>query len=247
MIGVALVYGGLGLVVAGAMFLIKPIKRLRIHTRRRAGAILIVGLLLLSAGAALPATEDRSPGKVALIDAVMPVWQFSEVHVRHIDAPPERVWQALHETTAGDIRFFNLLTWIRRFGRSGPESILNPPSQTPILEVALRSGFLRVAEEQFREIVLGTVVLAPPGADGGSLTVNNFALLEGPGYAKAAMNFRINPDSAGGSVLHTETRVFATDDRSRRIFARYWRVIYPGSAIIRMEWLRAVGKRAEAK
>ena len=59
------------------------------------------------------------------------------------------------------------------------------------------------------------------------------------------MNFRIEPDGKGGSRLSTETRVFATDAASRRRFAAYWRVIYPGSALIRRMWLRAVRLRAE--
>jgi len=32
----------------------------------------------------------------------------------------------------------------------------------------------------------------------------------------------------------------------RMRFAAYWRVIYPGSALIRVMWLRAIKQRAEA-
>jgi hypothetical protein len=54
-------------------------------------------------------------------------------------------------------------------------------------------------------------------------------------------------DEGGGwTRLTTETRVYATDASSRRRFAGYWRVIYPGSALIRRMWLRAVRERAEA-
>jgi hypothetical protein len=37
-----------------------------------------------------------------------------------------------------------------------------------------------------------------------------------------------------------------TDRAYRRVFAAYWRVIYPGSALIRRMWLRAVKRRAES-
>jgi len=60
------------------------------------------------------------------------------------------------------------------------------------------------------------------------------------------MNFLVEPDGRGGSLLSTETRVFATDAVARRRFAVYWRVIYPGSALIRRMWLRAIRLRAEA-
>ncbi len=43
-----------------------------------------------------------------------------------------------------------------------------------------------------------------------------------------------------------ETRVHATDDPTKRKFAAYWRTIYPGSALIRVMWLRAIRRRAES-
>jgi hypothetical protein len=53
-------------------------------------------------------------------------------------------------------------------------------------------------------------------------------------------------DAANGeTVLTTETRVYATDAATRKRFALYWRVIYPGSALIRVMWLRAIRNRAE--
>lgn len=58
------------------------------------------------------------------------------------------------------------------------------------------------------------------------------------------MNFLVTPDGPGRSVVSTETRVFANSPSARRRFAAYWRVIYPGSAIIRRMWLRAIERRA---
>jgi hypothetical protein len=46
-------------------------------------------------------------------------------------------------------------------------------------------------------------------------------------------------------MITTETRVAATDDGARRSFKRYWRLIAPGSALIRVVWLRAIRRRAE--
>jgi hypothetical protein len=58
------------------------------------------------------------------------------------------------------------------------------------------------------------------------------------------MNFLVATDGPDRSLVSTETRVFANSASARRRFARYWRVIYPGSALIRRMWLRAVEKRA---
>jgi hypothetical protein len=59
------------------------------------------------------------------------------------------------------------------------------------------------------------------------------------------MNFLIEPDRAGGTLVSTETRVYASTVSARRVFSVYWRVILPGSALIRQMWLRAIKRRAE--
>jgi len=48
----------------------------------------------------------------------------------------------------------------------------------------------------------------------------------------------------GTSRLTTETRIIGNDNSARRIFACYWRIIYPGSSIIRRVWLDAIADRA---
>jgi hypothetical protein len=58
------------------------------------------------------------------------------------------------------------------------------------------------------------------------------------------MEFRLESVSSG-TVLSTETRVLATDPRTRRAFAAYWFVIRTSSGAIRREVLRVVARRAE--
>jgi hypothetical protein len=95
---------------------------------------------------------------------------------------------------------------------------------------------------------MGAVVLAPPGVRLGSgSTPASFKSLSQEGFAKATMNFAVEPQGPEWSLLRTETRVFATDPASRDVFAGYWRVIAPGSVVIRLMWLRAIKVRAEAR
>ena len=144
---------------------------------------------------------------------------------------------------ASEITFFKTLTWIRRGGRNLPESILNAGDSTPLLDVAARSGFIYLADDPPRELVVGTIVIAPRGARCAS-SPDIFKTARPPGYALAAMNFLVEPAGPNESIVSTETRVFASDPQTRRRFARYWRLIYPGSALIRRMWLRAIRKRA---
>jgi hypothetical protein len=101
-----------------------------------------------------------------------------------------------------------------------------------------------------RPIVLGTLVIMPPGwRPAGRPTPAAYQALSAPDFAKALIDFRVDDGARYGAqdacVVTTETRVFATDAATRRRFAVYWRVIYPGSALIRVMWLRAIRLRAE--
>lgn len=259
MLGVGLVYSGLLFAAVGLLALVRPLRLLGLPTRRRAAAVAGLGILLFTAGALLPAPLQRAAGTATSLDEFVPVWQFSERHEIHIAAEPARVERAIREVTAREIRLFRLLTWIRNPRRSWyeePDSLLKPPADRPILAAALESGFILLAEETGREIVIGTLLAVPEevGSQGrigrkrlsASLSPEGFQEIAAPGYVKAVMNFHLANAGGGRTRLATETRVFATGPGSRRSFALYWRLIYPGSALIRRMWLRAIRERAEA-
>ena len=238
-----LLYAGLVALLVGLIAVIHPVRRLRLTTRRHGAVVMMAGALLVLVAWSLPVREQRAGGSTRL-DEVLPRYQFHEHHSRYVDARASEVWRALHEVRASDIRLFRTLTTIRRFGRPGPEGILNAPAQRPILDVALGTSFVHLGGETERELVIGTTVIAPDGA-AVPRTPGEFRTLAAPGFAVGVMNFRIVPDARGGVLLTTDTRVFATDPPTQRAFARYWSLIYPGSALIRREWLGAVGKRAQ--
>ncbi len=180
---------------------------------------------------------------MAIIDKFAPQWQFREVHRIGVLAPADAALRAIREVTAREIRLFRFLTWLRRVGRPGPPGILNPPPDQPILDVALQSGFLELASSP-REIVVGTVVIRPPHTRPPA-TPDEFRTITGPRYAKAVMDFRIEQAALAMCVVTTETRVFATDEATRKKFALYWWTIRLGSGLIRRMWLRAIRRRAE--
>lgn len=248
MIGVALVYVGLMATFLGGVSLVHPPAFLRIRSRLQGTFLFGVGLILVGVGWALPAREERVAVLQTQLDQFAPLYQFHEVHSIRVVAPRDRVYRAIKEVTADEILLFRALTWIRRLGRPGPESILNAPERLPILEVATQTGFLLLAEELDREIVIGTAVVAPPGFRPKSRpTPEDFKAVRQPGFAMATMNFLVQDAGPGACLVTTETRVYATDASAQRRFARYWRVIYPGSALIRRMWLRAVKRRAESE
>lgn len=201
-------YGSSLLTIAGLVML----------PRKRGVRLTLAGLAGVGAALFWPVGEKHATGTTQL-DRVMPVWEFDERHEIEIAATPEQIFDAVRRVRAGDIRFFNTLTAIRRGGGRSPEGILNAGKDAPILDVALRGGFFVMADDSPRELVIGSYVIRPK-------------------RAIAAMNFLVE-----GNRLITETRVHTTDDWARRRFAAYWRIIHPGSDIIRREWLAAIKRR----
>ncbi|MEA2239279.1 MAG: hypothetical protein QOC81_4003 [Thermoanaerobaculia bacterium] len=202
--------------------LIGTIALLPRRTRHRAVWLILTGVASITIAIFYPASEQRVTSVATNLDKIMPRWQFDEHHEIQINATPERIYAAIRDVTPREIRLFQTLTTIRCLGRCKGESILNAPDAKPILEVATSSGFRILADDPPRELVIGTRV-AP--------------------RTVAVMNFLVGND---GHVT-TETRVFAQTERGARKFAVYWRIIRPGSGIIRRSWLEAIKRRAEAK
>ena len=228
LLAVALVYCGLIGMLAGAVSVVAPLRFLRVQTQQAGVMLFAASAVLLVAGVFAPAPRQSVAAPQTDLDRAMPVWQFGEYHATRVRATPDRVDAAIRQVTADEILLFRTLTWVRspRLSQRDGGTILRPPSTpTPLFEVVLRSGFMKIGDRPSHEIVLATRI---------ARGVN------------ATINFRVAPAGDGASDVTTETRVFAADPEALRAFAAYWRVIYPGSALIRIMWLRAIRLRAEA-
>ena len=180
----------------------------------------------------------------------MPVYDFNEVHSVVVRAPPDRIFRAIKQVQPIEIPLFGTLFWIRslpaRLTGKGGSSFLGT---TALLEQMVSGGFVLLAEEANRELVLGTIgqfwklrgALSPNVAN-----AQEFLAFDYPNYAKATLNLSVDVrDSQSSAKVVTETRVYIPDPTTRKKFAAYWRLIYPGSAILRKMWLKAIKRRAE--
>src|SRR4051812_30759241 len=170
------------------------------------------------------------------LDELLPHFDFVETHARRVGASPGAALAAARAATPGEMPGVRLLYALR----SAP-GLLNARRRglprrkgRSLWEQMLESGFLLLADEQ-DEIVLGYAGQPWKLAGGSPPEVSSAAdwtRFSAPGYVKAGMSFRVEA-AEGGALLTTETRVLATDEASRRRFGRYWRVIRPGSGLIR--------------
>jgi hypothetical protein len=178
------------------------------------------------------------------LDEFLPDYDVNEVHSTRVAASPDAVMAALRSLTAREVPLLVALMAVR----SLPALLTGRRRRRPkgtIVEGFLKGGFVALAERP-HELGVGAVGrFWLSSAEVRRVSAAEFAAFREPGYARAAFNMHAEPAPGGGTLLTTETRIQATDDEARRSFRRYWRVIYPGSAAIRLAWLRAIRRRAE--
>ena len=239
-----ILYVGLFIMGAGVFHFLAPRRWLKLGPRRKSLYAIGTGFALSLAMLLLPPPGTRTTTGDAHIDRVMPHWQFREFHQREIGAPPAVVYDAIKRVRADDIALFNTLIAIRNCGQPMSPAVKSAADRyESIIDVATHSSFTYLAETKPQEFVLGTVVGDPADAPD-IATEQLFRGERPPGYALATMNFIVRPAGRGGTVLSTETRVCADPPAARWRFAAYWRLIRPGSGIIRVMFLRAIDRAA---
>lgn len=96
------------------------------------------------------------------------------------------------------------------------------------------------------ELVFGTVTKPWRGLGGEpdkAVTAASFVSFAEPGFAKLAESTTVSPYGAHACILALERRVATTDEESRRLFRRYWRVTGPFIRLIRPSVMRALDRQ----
>ena len=363
MIDSFLLYAGLAAAGIGFLSVLRPLRFLKIRTRRVGARVLIFGIGLAGVGAFWPAPKLRATGNDQALNAVLPEYHFHEIHALRVRASPERVFRAIQEVRPEEIRWLATLMAIRRLpeklltggrppevvpgyrlrsverkseisrrfqtGPAGPGEVMvtgraleadyqkeesapawtaakilgayrdalapiggkevareedlrstfhvergsrdiwievavNPEDRSfhlstverksrtsgkeSMLQVMLDSGFLLLREIKDRELVVGIVErMASSRSEMPPARPEEFMSFKDSGAVKIAANFRVEDSGGGWSKVTTETRILATDRQAKGRFGVYWRLIHPGSALIRRSWLEAIRRRAEGK
>jgi hypothetical protein len=181
---------------------------------------------------------------VVLLDHYLDRWDVRSRHEVAVEASADETFRAMREVDLG-----RSLPVMALFAVRAVPHLLTGNAQlrrSITLDSLLENGFVILAEEPEREVVLGAVgrFWRP---DSGIERIESAAFedYDRPGFAKAAFNLTVEERGPSSSLLATETRVHCTDDSARRKFALYWRVIGPFSGVIRQLMLRDVKRAAE--
>lgn len=238
-----LAYAGIVLALLGLANAAIPFRFLGVRKRRTGALVLLAGLALAVIALLWPAPTIRVAQHKTLFDDVVPEYQFGEKHSVRVHASPEQVMQACREATWGDLNSLNTLMKIRGAALRHPyqDTGAFAPDKR-VLDAFLASGYISGSTDQ--ELVMAG------GADtqGGKVLavkdLQEYAALHKPGVVKMAFAFYAEDAGGGWSIVTTETRM-AVEGMSTRGPAAYWRLIVPGSGLLRREWLEGIKNRAE--
>lgn len=180
------------------------------------------------------------------LDEVILNPQYRMCHSRSVAAPPIVVWDQLLQVTMSALPLGRALEGLRLLparlaGRNrqplAGRTFLDV-TPIPVLFTDRPNVVISAGLSQAWRLLGGAT---PPHLDVGALRA-----WSQPGWIKVAMQFRLEPQPVA-TLLSTETRMLATDPRTRRAFAAYWFLIRPSSGAIRREVLRVVADRAESR
>jgi hypothetical protein len=120
----------------------------------------------------------------------------------------------------------------------------------PFIEQLYEGGFIPLGEEPNREIAFGLIgqfwkLAGDAGSPAPVSDSQAFLDFDDSEYAKCAANLAVGGNN-GSVYCSTETRIHVPDPITRRKFAMYWRMISMGSGWIRVLWLQAIKRKAEA-
>jgi hypothetical protein len=177
-----------------------------------------------------------------MLDEFLPRYDFNEVHSTTTSASPAAAMEAIRALTPAEVPTLVVLMAIRTL----PSTLRGRRTglRGRLLEGFARGGFVPLRDAP-DEVVFGVVgQFWKPSSGVRRIEPAEFEGFAEPGTAKAAFNLLVEPDGERTRIV-TETRIATPDEHSRRSFSRYWRVIQPGSALIRRDWLRAIRRRAE--
>jgi hypothetical protein len=179
------------------------------------------------------------------LDDVIPDPQYRMCHSRVVGASSSVVWDELHGITMSALPLGRALEAVRLLPARLAGRKQQPLADRSFLDVTP----IPVLFSKRPDVVISAglsqawrLLGGPPAPDLDTAALRAWCQ---PGWIKVGMEFRLESIPLG-TLLSTETRVLATDPRTRRAFAVYWFLIRPSSGAIRREVLSVVGHRAES-
>jgi hypothetical protein len=188
-----------------------------------------------------------------LIENIMPLYHFNEDQSIIIRTNSRsNILNTVRDVTPKEIPFLSELFWLRGLPSLiilGKRYKFSINRKRPLFEQLLTSGFIVLAEEESRELVVGGIGQFWKLWGGSFPTIVNtqeFLSYNSRNHVKVAINFYVHQNHVDDYIrVSTETRFYVPDQITQKKFARYWLPVHTFSAFSRRMWLRAIKHRIE--
>lgn len=187
------------------------------------------------------AYEQRHPENVHM-NELMPVFDVMMSQEVRIAASRRNVFDALTNLQPSDMPLATFLAKMRTL--FGARSETNAKG---FLQASSEFGVVPLFEERERELIGGLVGRFWQLHFGIKRLQDreSFTKFSGKNYAKVASGFYLADMPDGTCVLRAQTRVFGTDEKSRRNFGRYWFFLGLGIKLYMKSLLAGAKRRSE--
>lgn len=180
---------------------------------------------------------------------LLPEPALVEIDAVEVAAAPEVAWERVRHGDLGGSALIRALFALRTLpGRLRGEAAGTRLRIDDLVSTPGQPGFGILADDPPREVVAGAIgavwrrsipFVHVAGADA-------FTAYDDPGQVKVAWALRVAPGPGGGATISVEVRVAATDAEAWRRFRRYFRLIGPGSRLVRRTLLDGLEKELGA-
>jgi hypothetical protein len=189
----------------------------------------------------VPAGFPLAEAARTVLDDLVPTFHHRIMAARAVAASSADVAAAIRTASLDDAPLARGLMAVRTLGRAG-DGLTGPFAE----RVAKAPGFLPLGGDG-RELAVGMVGQPWPGGRTpvAPRSPEEFHAHQPDDDVKVGMSIRCAP-TRYGTLLVTETRI-VVGELSDVPFRRYWRVVRPGSELVRASLLAAIARRAEGR
>ena len=164
----------------------------------------------------------------------------ADFRLRHellVNVSPAAAWNGLDRLTLADLPLARLFTAVRYLGLRpmSPDRPLLSAGPLPLVHseppaVAVAAGASQPWMRHPRRVL--------------STSLTAWSNFDDPGWVKLLLTFTVDDRGRPGSLLCSETLIWATSPTARRLFTPYWMAIRPFAALIRREILLSSARPA---
>jgi hypothetical protein len=206
---------------------------------------------MTTATATPPATQPMQ------LDWILPEFDATIVEHRIVEGEPDTVYDAVCSVDLAALARGNPAVRGLFATRAAAERVIGAltdrPRQPPPPDEPLRLGdlpdhgeWVTLGDDPPRELTFGVIGRFWSGETvWETIDAADFVAFDHPGFAKIACSVSLRPYGSARTLVSYEARTYGVDVESSARFLRYWRLVWPGVAMVMRAFLRAVAEEVE--